>query len=246
LTASAVIADDEPLARQKLRELLADVSWIQCIGEAASGPDTVTIVNRTRPDLLFLDIRMPGHSGLEVLPRLRHRPIVVFTTAHDEFAVAAFEVRALDYLLKPFGRRRLAETLTRVRESLAATADVSAVERGRDALERGRPLKRLFVRTRGRITPIAVDEVTHFEARDDYVAIHAAAGRYLASLRIGDLEHMLDPDRFLRIHRSHIVNLDAVSAIEPHATGRLLVTLEDGTRLFASRARSKRIRRRAV
>jgi len=246
MMASAVIADDEPLAREKLRGLLADVDWIRCVGEATTGPDTVTMVNRARPDLLFLDIRMPGHSGLEVLARLRHRPIVVFTTAHHEFAVAAFEVRALDYLLKPFGRRRFAETLTRVRESLTAAADVSAVERARDALERGRPLQRIFVRTRGRITPVAVDEVTRFEARDDYVAIHAAPGRYLASLRLGDLEHMLDADRFLRIHRSHIVNLNAVLTIEPHATGRLLVTLRDGTRLFASRARSKRIRRRAV
>ncbi len=246
MMASAVIADDESLARRKLHELLADVDWIRCIGEAATGPDTVSVVNRTRPDLLFLDIRMPGLSGLEVLKRLRHRPIVVFTTAHDEYAVAAFEVRALDYLLKPFGQRRLGETLTRVRESLAATADVSAVERGRDALDRSRPLRRIFVRTRGRITPVAVDQVTRFEARDDYVAIYAAAGPYLASLRIGDLERMLDADRFLRIHRSHIVNLDAVAAIEPHPTGRLVVTMRDGVRLFASRKRSKELRRRAV
>jgi two-component system LytT family response regulator len=171
---------------------------------------------------------------------------VVFTTAHAEYAVAAFEVRALDYLLKPFGRRRVAETLARVRESLAATADVSAVERGRDALDPGRPLRRIFVRTRGRITPVAVGDVTRFEARDDYVAIHSAAGQYLASLRIGDLERMLDADRFLRIHRSHIVNLDAVAAIEPHPTGRLVVTMRDGVRLFASRKRSKEMRRRAV
>jgi two-component system LytT family response regulator len=246
MIASAVIADDERLPREKLREFLEDVPWLRCVGEAADGLETVDLVNRLKPDLLFLDIRMPGLSGIEVLGRLEHRPTIVFTTAHDEYAVTAFELRALDYLLKPFGRRRFEDTLARIHESLDVQSDTSAVERGREALEPGRPLRRVFVRTRGRIVPIDVERVTRFAAEGDYVAIHTAEGYHLAGLRMAELERFLDPDRFLRIHRSHIVNLDHVEMMTPHHSDRLQVTMKDGTRLFASRARSKELRRRAV
>lgn len=260
MTCTAVIADDERLPREKLRAFLQDVPWVHCVGEAADGPATVELVNRVKPDLLFLDIRMPGLSGLEVLTRLEHRPTIVFTTAYDEYAVTAFEVRALDYLLKPFGKKRFLETLARVRESLGARTggepsdrlshdsahEASDVERGREALASDRPLRRLFVRARGRIVPIAVEKVARFEAQDDYVAIHTVSGYYLANLRMGDLEKLVDPDRFVRVHRSHIINLDYVLAIEPHPSGRLRVTMQDGTELFASRARSQALRRRVV
>ena len=245
MSVTAVIADDERLPRQKLLGFLADVPWVECVGEAANGPQTVELVDRLKPDLLFLDIRMPGLSGLHVLGRLTHRPTVVFTTAYDEYAVTAFELRALDYLLKPFGKKRFAETLARVKESLVARG-ASTVDRGQEALDRDRPLKRLFVRTRGRIVPVAIEDVIRFEARDDYVAIHTEADRHLAALRMGELEQLIDPDRFVRIHRSHIVNLDYVEAIAPHQSGRLQVTMRDGTRLFASRTRSQALRRRAV
>ncbi len=170
-------------------------------------------------------------------------------------------MRALDYLLKPFGKKRFEETLARVRESLAAqsagvtsaqwppqdsASESSDVERGREALESSRPLRRLFVRARGRIVPIAVEQVARFEAQDDYVAIHTTNGYYLANLRMSDLEKLVDPDRFVRVHRSHIINLDFVLAIEPHPSGRLRVTMRDGTELFASRARSQALRRRVV
>jgi two-component system LytT family response regulator len=246
MIASAVIADDERLPREKLREFIQDVPWLSCVGEAADGLETVELVNRLQPDLLFLDIRMPGLSGIEVLGRLEHRPTVVFTTAYDEYAVTAFELRALDYLLKPFGRRRFEDTLVRIRESLELRSETSAVERGSEALDPDRPLRRLFVRTRGRIVPINVEHVTRFEAQGDYVAIHTADGRYLAGLRMAELESFVDPDRFLRIHRSHIVSLDHVEMMVPHYSDRLQITMKDGTQIFASRARSKELRKRVV
>ncbi|NIR44670.1 MAG: response regulator transcription factor [Gemmatimonadetes bacterium] len=248
--ARAVIADDERLPREKLRGFLDEVDWIRCVGEAADGLAAVELVNREKPDLLFLDIRMPGLSGIELLERLEHRPTLVFTTAYDEYAVTAFELRALDYLLKPFGRKRFRQTLERVRESLATDdqggGNSSGVERARDALADERPLRRLFVRSRGRIVPIAIADVARFEAQDDYVAIHTGDDYHLASLRMSDLDRSLDPDRFLRVHRSHIVNLDFVDSIEPHSSGRLRLTMRDGTKFFASRARSQELRKRAV
>lgn len=244
MTLTALIADDERLPREKIRALLDDVPWIECVGEANDGPTTVEMVNRLEPDLLFLDIRMPGLTGLEVLERLQHAPRIVFTTAYDEYAVTAFEVRALDYLLKPFGRKRFLETLARLKDTLTAPPD--SVQRAREALAPRGPLKRLFVRSRGGITPILVDDISRFEAQDDYVAIHGRDGCHLASLRMTELEAMLDPDVFLRIHRSHIVNLDHVVSMTPHPSNRLQVTMRDGTRLFASRARSKELRERAV
>lgn len=246
MIATAIIADDERLPREKLREFLKGVPWLRCVGEATDGLETVDLVNRLEPDLLFLDIRMPGLSGIEVLERLEHRPSVVFTTAYDEYAVTAFELRALDYLLKPFGRRRFASTLARIRESLELRSETSAVERGREALESPRPLRRLFVRTRGRIVPIGLEQVTRFEAQGDYVAIHTGDGQYLANLRMAELESFVDPDRFLRIHRSHIVNLDHVAMMVPHYSDRLQFKMKDGTQLFASRARSKELRKRVV
>lgn len=241
---SVVIADDEKLSREKLAELLQDVSWVECVGEAADGPTTVEVVNRLEPDLLFLDIRMPGLTGLEVLERLEHTPRIVFTTAYDEYAVTAFELHALDYLLKPFGRQRFLETLARVEDTFARAEH--SVEAGRQALARPKPVERLFVRSRGGIVPVRMGEVSRFEAQDDYVAIHVSGERHLASVRMRELEDLLDPDRFLRIHRSHIVNLDYVKSIRPHHTNRLEITLRDGTRLFASRARSRELRDRAV
>lgn len=241
-----MIADDEALARQRLRERLRQVAWIDLVGETDDGPATVTEVDRLKPDLLFLDIHMPGLSGLAVLERLTHRPHVVFTTAHDRYAVAAFELQALDYLLKPVSRRRFEAALERVKQTLQIAPE-STVERGRAALRRGTPLSRIFVRRAGKIVPVSVEEITRFEADDDYVRIHTTAGdRYLASLRMQELESQLDNERFLRIHRSHIVNLDRVSSFDSHPSGRLRVTMSDGIQLFASRSKSQELRKLAV
>lgn len=246
MTATALIADDEPLARQKLRELLVEVPWLECVGEAADGLETLRQLERARPAVLFLDIQMPGLSGLEVLARATHKPAVIFTTAYDRYAVAAFELQALDYLLKPFGRGRFLAAIERLREAVEHGAEEPALERAQEALAPGRYLTRLFVRDRGRILPVRIADIHRLEARDDYVAVHVAGGRHLVHMPMSEFSRRLDPERFLQVHRSHIVNLDHVQALVPYDGSRLQVEMRDGTRIMASRTRSKHLRQEAV
>lgn len=221
--------------------MLADVDWLTCVGEASSGPEAVAAINALRPELVFLDIQMPGLLGTEVLRQATHQPFVVFTTAFAQHAVTAFELGALDYLLKPFGPERLATTLDRVRAALAEPAAHPAFDRLREALGKG-SMSRLFVRSGAAIIPIAVARVSWFEARGDYVAAHAGGARYLLHVSLNRLEGRLDPERFLRIHRGHIVNLDHVTSFRRHGKGRLVAELADGTHLPVSRNRSGDLR----
>jgi two-component system, LytTR family, response regulator len=241
MNVTVLIADDERVARDGLRHMLSGVTWLTCVGEAASGPAAVAAIDTLKPDLVFLDIQMPGATGTEVLERVTHQPFVVFTTAYAQYAVTAFELGALDYLLKPFGPDRLATTLERVRAALGEPVSTSALDRLRESAGSG-PISRLFVRTGGAITPIAVSSVAWFEARGDYVAAHTPGGRHLLHLSLNRLEQRLDPDRFLRIHRTHIVNLDHVKAFTPRGKGRLEAELTDGTSLPVSRTRSQELR----
>jgi two-component system, LytTR family, response regulator len=243
--ATALIVDDEPLARHKLRELLEDVDWLTCVGEAGDGESAVRAIDAQRPDLVFLDVEMPGFSGLQVLERCQHRPAVVFTTAFDRYAVAAFELEALDYLLKPFGRERLLAALRRARQALGC-GEADTAERARRAIKgEAEPLARIFVRDRGRIVPVSLADVQRLEAQDDYVEVVAGGRRHLVHLSMNDFERRLDPARFVRVHRAHIVNLDYVAAFHPLADSRLEVEMRDGTRIVASRERSKALRVRA-
>lgn len=246
LLVTALIVDDEPLARTKLREMLAGEDWLTCIGEAADGESAVVAIDGQRPDLVFLDVEMPGFSGLQVLERCHHRPAVIFTTAFDRYAVAAFELEALDYLLKPFGRDRLQAAVRRARNAMAQE-NASTIERAQRAFQPGiEPLARIFVRDRGRIVPIALGDVQRLEAQDDYVQLVVGSRRHLVHLAMNDFERRLDPSRFVRVHRAHIVNLDYVAAFRRLADSRLEVEMQDGTRIVASRERSKALRGRAV
>ena len=235
-----LIVNDESVARTGLRSMLAAVEWVTCIGEAASGPAAVEAINTLKPELVFLDIEMPGFSGTEVLSRVAHQPYVVFTTAYAQHAVTAFELGALDYLLKPFGPERLATALERVRAALGEPAGTSAFDRLREALSNG-PMTRMFVRSGASVIPIAVASVAWFEARGDYVAAHVGPVRHLLHLSLNRLEARLDPSRFLRIHRTHIVNLDHVSAFRREGKG-LMAEFADGSRLPVSRNRSQDLR----
>jgi two-component system LytT family response regulator len=242
----ALIVEDEPISRNRLRELLGHVDWIECVGEAADGKSAVKMIDELRPDLLFLDIEMPGMNGIEVLSRITHDPAVVFTTAYDRYAVTAFELEALDYLLKPFGAKRLETALARVRKSLHGDPEFPAAERARAALASRDPFTRIFIRDRGRIIPIAVDTIDRLEAEDDYVGVHTGGKRYLVYLSMSEFEARLDPQRFVRIHRSHIVNLDKVAAFLPQDGGRLVIEMKDGARLMASRTRARELRHLAI
>lgn len=239
---TAFVADDEPIARAGLRRMLEPFDWITVIGEAASGPTAVAGIERLLPDLVFLDIRMPGLLGTEVPSRLTHRPFIVFTTAHAEHAVTAFALGAVDYLLKPFGAARLASTLERVRRAMGEEAEVAPLDRLGEALGQG-PLTRLFVRSGAAIVPVPVATVRWFETDGDYVIAHAERGRHVLSLPLARLEARLDARRFVRIHRTHIVNLDHVAAFRRHGKGGMTADLRDGTRLAVSRLRAQELRR---
>jgi two-component system LytT family response regulator len=240
-TVTALVVDDEPLARRKVRELLREVSWIHCLGEAADGLSAARAIDEHRPDLVFLDIRMPGLSGLEILKRVQHVPAVIFTTAYDRYAVTAFELAAVDYLLKPFSRDRFLQSVERARPALQRRAGVPAVERAEETL-RGAPMRRLFVREGGRILPLRAPTVERLEACDDFVYVYAAGRKYRVNAPLSELEQRLDPGVFVRIHRSHIVNLDHVVAWSPYDGSRFEVRLRDGTVLTASRQRSRALR----
>jgi two-component system LytT family response regulator len=236
----AVLVEDEPLARENLREYASGVPWLMLVGEASDGAEAVRLIDRLEPELAFLDICLPELSGLQVAQSIRHRPEIVFTTAYDRFAVAAFEVGALDYLLKPFGRQRFQAMLRRVSRRLGQPA-VPAAERAGSAF--GSPLRRLFARTRGGVVPIPVPTIRHVQASGDYVVVHSAAGRHLLKIGIAELASRLDPEQFCQVHRSHLVNLEAVEILRPFDDRRLLIKLRDGTEIVASRAASEQLRR---
>jgi two-component system LytT family response regulator len=241
MQSSILIADDEPLARRTLRQYLLDLGWVGPILEAGDGEAAIAIGNGRRPDLLFLDVVMPGATGLEVLERLQYEPTVIFTTAHDRYAVSAFELGALDYLLKPFGRDRLERVLHRAQAALAGLA-TPVLSRARESLERSRPLSRIFVRDGVRILPISMASLERVQGADDYVTVYTAEKEYLVSIRLSDLEGVLPAESFLRIHRSHLINLEHIVSIEPYDAARVQVVMKSSARIIASRAGSKRLR----
>lgn len=238
----ALIVEDEAPARENLREYLAGVSWVDVVGEAVDGAGALRLLDAVEPDLVFLDVRLPEMSGLEVARRMRPSPAIVFTTAYDRFAIAAFELGAIDYLVKPFGRSRFATTLDRLRSRLSPAA-VPDRERARTTLEPG-PLHRLFARQGDRIVPIATASIVRIQAQGDYAEIHAAEGVFLIHVSLAELIARLDPSRFVQVHRSHIVSWAAVAHLRPHDERRLAVTLRDGSVILASRAASEDLRRR--
>jgi len=241
-----VVVEDEVLAREELRDLLREIPWIECVGEAGDGHSAVRLIEAAAPDLVFLDVQLPEIDGLEVLRRVSGAPHVVFTTAHDRYAVTAFELGALDYLLKPFGADRLATALERVRRHAVRTPSVRVAERADELLPHQGPLRRVFVRSGGRIVPVSTDQVERIEADGDYAALHANGRRFLVHVPIGELEQRLDPERFIRVHRSHIVNLELVTALEPYDAHRLLVEMASGAKVLASRSRTQLLRDRIL
>lgn len=243
--ATAVLVEDEPLALGELRELVGEVEWLETVGEAPDGTEAVRLIDELRPDIVFLDVQLPELSGLEVLDRVVHQPVVVFTTAHDRYAVAAFELEALDYLIKPFGRERFRRAVSRARRTLRGQDRPATAERARRAFA-AEALSRILVRHRDRIVPISLDAIERLEARGDYVAVHTGGRRFLVRLALSELERRLDPSRFLRVHRSHIVNLDHVSSIVPFDGSRFQFVMRDGAELLSSRARAKELRRRVL
>jgi len=245
----ALIVDDEPLARRRVRELLANEADVEIVGEAPDGPTAVALVRELRPDLLFLDIQMPDLDGFGVLEQIGPRPIpaVVFVTAYDRFAVRAFEAHALDYLLKPYDDERFAGALQRVREQLRRRDAGELERRVRDLLSEVRGgashLERLAVQSGSRSVLIAIDEIDWLEAEGKYVRVHVREQAYLIRDTLRRLEAVLDPARFLRIHRSIIVNAERIREVEAYFRGEYILFLRNGTRLESGRAYKSVIQR---
>ena len=248
-----LIVDDERLARLKLRRFLDEQPDVEIVGECGSGAEAVERIRAEQPDLIFLDIQMPGLDGFGVLREIRKREAgperrgrVVFVTAHDEHAVRAFEVEALDYLLKPFDRARFQQTLDRVRRERRQSLDekIAALLEKIDQPEPEAQLDRILVRSGGRMTFLKLREVDWIEADDNYVRLHAGRAAHLVRETLRGLEPRLDPRLFLRIHRSAIVNIEAIAEIRSLFHGDYGVLLRDGTALPVGRTWRDRLLQR--
>jgi two-component system LytT family response regulator len=242
----AVIVDDEELARQVLREFMAAHQEIEIVAECANGFEAVKIVTEQKPDLMFLDIQMPKLDGFEVLELIGNDTAVVFVTAYDSYAIKAFEVHAVDYLLKPFGADRFEAALKRAKERLGGklpeTPPPAAAELAAAARPPAQFIDRIAVRDGTRVFIIPVSKLDYAEAQDDYVALASEGKKHLKQQTISSLEAALDPSRFLRIHRSFIVNLERVVKVEPYGKDSHVAVLTNGVQLPVSRAGYARLR----
>jgi two-component system LytT family response regulator len=249
----ALIVDDEPLARRSIRLLLKEDPEIELVGECGSGAEALKIIQKQALDLLFLDIQMPEMSGFDVLERIDAAkiPAIIFVTAFDQYAIRAFEVHALDYLLKPFDDARFekalrqAKTQIEQREINQLSKRLVRLLEDRDALPgKARPhgfLSRMMIKTASRVFFLKVDEIDWIEAADYYVKLHVGRKSHLLRETMSDMEAKLDPEQFIRIHRSAIVNLDRVKEMHTHFNGEYLVILQDGTELKLSRSRREQL-----
>jgi two-component system LytT family response regulator len=240
-----VIVDDEDLARQVLREFLLAHSEVEIVAECANGFEAVKAVSEHKPDLVFLDIQMPKLDGFEVLELIGPGPAVIFVTAYDTFAIRAFEVHAVDYLLKPIGAHRFETALECAEERLSGKLPSTAppaVELAAAARPPQQYLDRIPVRDGASVFIIPVAKLDYAEAQDDYVALASQGKKHLKQQTISSLEAALDPSRFLRIHRSYIVNLERVAKIEPFGKDSYVAVLSTGAQLPVSRAGHARLR----
>jgi two-component system LytT family response regulator len=237
-----LIVDDEPLGRERIRTLLGDDAEIEVVGECSNGRQAVAAIERTLPDLVYLDVQMPEMDGFAVLNAIasERMPAIIFVTAYDRYAVRAFEVHALDYLQKSFDRERFQAALRRAKEEIRRSRDGLWNERLTGLLEdlqvRQKRLTRLVIRSAGRIFFLRVEEIDWLEAADNYVHIHMGRESHLVRETLQSLEDRLDPSRFLRIHRSTLVNVDRIQELQPLFHGDYVVKLLDGTELSLSRS----------
>ncbi len=243
----ALIVDDEPPARERLRRFLDAEEDVDVIGECATGVDAVEAIEREAPHVIFLDVQMPGMNGFEVLQALdvSQLPAIIFVTAHDEYALRAFDVHAIDYLLKPFSHDRFSDALGRARAQLTRTG-LAALDRRLAALledlKNGQGARaRLIVRSGGRVVFVRTAEVDCVEAAANYVRLHLHGESYTLRESMKNIEARLPPEMFLRIHRSTIVNIDRIKELQPWFHGEHIAILQDGTKLTVSRAYTERL-----
>jgi len=231
-----VIVDDEDLARLVVREYLAAMSDVDVVAECANGFEAVKAVSDLQPDLLILDVQMPKLNGFEVLELVGRDVAVVFVTAFDQYAIRAFEVHAVDYLLKPFSAERLAAAIDRVRERLGRGDPLPVKELAAAGQSGHEPARRILVRDGPRVHVLPVEKIDYIQAQDDYVCFRCDGKEYLKEQTLADLESALDPAKFVRIHRSYVLNLDRLARVETDERENRIAMLADGRRLPISRA----------
>jgi two-component system LytT family response regulator len=245
-----LVADDEPLARERLRLLLSREDGIDLVAECPNGTDAIEAIDRLQPDLVFLDVQMPGATGFEVIEAIgaERMPLVVFVTAFDQYALRAFDVHALDYLLKPFDRERFHEALVRARQQLDRRTNGDLERRLLELVQDLKPsaqrLERFVIKSGGRVFFVRADEIDWIEAAGNYVKLHVGGDAHLFRETMNSLELQLDPDTFYRIHRSHIVNIERVKELQPWFNGEYVVFLRNGTRLTLSRGYREKLQER--
>ncbi len=246
-----LIVDDEPISRRRLRRLLAFESDCEVAGECENGMEAVQSLEREQVDILFLDVQMPEMDGFEVVHAIaRSHPLIIFTSAFDEYALRAFEVQAFDYLLKPFDRRRFRESVQRARTQLTQTKSPAPDDRILTLFEslansRSAP-DRIAIRNNGRVIFLKLSEIDWIEAADNYVCLHSGKDTHVLRETMSELEARLDPSRFIRVHRSAIVNLDRIKELQPWFRGDYKVVLSDGTELTLTKNHREKLESRLL
>jgi two-component system, LytTR family, response regulator len=240
-TIRTIIVDDEDLARQVIREMLKTHPEIEIVGECANGFDAVKAVAELKPELMFLDVQMPKLDGFEVLELIGNDVAVIFATAYDEHALRAFEVHAVDYLLKPFRAERLNDALERAKERIGKKPDAAPDQLAASARS-GEYAERIVVKDGTRVHIFPAAKLDYAEAQDDYVALASQGKKYLKQQTLSSLEASLDPRNFVRVHRSYLVNLERVARLEPYGKDSHVAILNDGSRLPVSRAGLARLK----
>lgn len=239
----AVIVDDEPLARSIIREYLEDYATITIVAECSNGREAIEQIRALEPDLVFLDIQMPGLTGFEVLEHLEQLPQIIFSTASESFALNAFDSGAIDYLLKPYNKARFSKAVERVLEKHEAPVSRQAVEHLLEYIKKpDQPLRRLFVRKADKIVPVDVSSILWIEAAGDYATLHTAEASHLCNLGLGALHQRLDEGRFVRVHRSAIIAYSAIQHIVSDGEGGYLATLVNKKKVRISRTYASQVR----
>jgi two-component system LytT family response regulator len=247
MSTTCIIVDDEKLARDLLKEYLENYPEIEILGEADQGTDAVEKIDKLKPDLVFLDVQMPGMTGFDVLEDIEHEPYVIFVTAYDQYAIKAFEKNAVDYLLKPLDEERFRNAVNRALKR--KTLEHSSLEDLLSSMKserKGTYDTHIFVQKSEKLFNLPVDEIVYLEASGDYTIITTKADQFVSSSGIGKLEEILNPEVFIRVHRSTIVNVNYLKEIERHFNGGMVVKMQSGKSFPVSRTYAKLIRKKVV
>jgi two-component system LytT family response regulator len=244
---TCLIIDDEQLARELLREYIGQIPNMSVIGEASKGKDAVEMIDEMKPDLIFLDVQMPGMTGFDVLDEIEHDPFVIFTTAYDQYAIKAFEKNAVDYLLKPLDQERFKLAIDRaVNRMKLEQNNVGELLRSLKTEHKTSYDSHIFVQKSEKLLNLPVEEIMFLEASGDYTILTTKSDQFVSSSGIGKLEEILNPETFIRVHRSTIININFLKEIEKHFNGGMIVKMQTGKSFPVSRTYAKVIRKKVV